>query len=121
MFSSLLSQHVQASEVLPGLARRSFLDLSIFFEWKQTATLDEGCSIDALHIHHDILRLFVSVLLEDAFLELHVLLIIRLVGVEVALGVEGQRTLVLAVDALGFLAGEGLCELGEGGLGLEHY
>lgn len=109
MLSSLLSQHVQAPEVLSGLARPSFLNFSIFFERKQAAALDEGCSIDALHIHHDVLRLFVSVLLEDAFLELHVLLIIWLVGVEVAFGVEGQRTLVLAIDALGFLAGEGLC------------
>lgn len=100
MLSSLLSLHVQASEVLAGLGQCSFFGLSIFFEGKQAATLDEGCSIDVLHIHHDILRLFTSVLFENSFFELHVLLIIRFVGVEVALGVEGQRTLVLAVDAL---------------------
>lgn len=59
------------------------------------------CSLaDIFDIEHYIFLIFASILFKHLFLELDVLIIIRLAGIEVSLGIESNGLLILAVSVM---------------------
>jgi hypothetical protein len=83
--------------------------------------MDESRSVDILDVEHHVLGFLASILFEHLLLQLHVLLIIGLVGVEVPFGVKGAWFLVLAVEVMRLLPlGQRFVEFGESGFGFDH-